>query len=231
EADRIRRANEIAALGLAAFRDAVAPGRTGLDLVAAVESAVMLRGTGHRGARRVRAFAQVATGAEETALGWRPMEISTRRPLADGDIALLELGVVADGYWADRTRVRAAGDPGARRRDALSRVLAAQEAAVAAVRPGAVAGDVDAAARSVLASAGLGREFLHITGHGTGFRYHEPGSFLSPGSATILEEGMVFSVEPGVYSPELGGMRLEDNILVTATGGEVLGPFAKDITG
>ena len=231
EANRIRRSNEIACIGLQAFRDAVAPGRTGLDLVAAVEAEVMRTGTGHGGARRVRAFAQVATGAEETSRGWRPMEISTRRPLVHGDLALLELGVVADGYWSDRTRVRAAGAPGAREQEITAHVRAAQEAAVRAVRPGALASDVDAAARSVLEAAGLGKEFFHITGHGTGFRYHEPGSFLAPGSAVVLEEGMVFSVEPGVYSPGFGGVRLEDNVLVTAVGAEVLGPFAKELSG
>lgn len=231
EADRVRRANEIARFGLQAFREAVAPGRTGLELAAAVETAVVLKGTGHRGARRVRAFAQVATGAGETSGGWRPMEISTRRALAPGDLALLELGVVADGYWSDRTRVRAAGEPQPRHRDILAHVRSAQEAAIAAVRPGAAASAVDAAARSVLESAGLGKEFLHITGHGTGFRYHEPGSFLAPGSPTRLEEGMIFSVEPGVYSPGFGGLRLEDDVLVTSDGAEVLGPFAKELSG
>ncbi len=231
EADRIRRANEVAALGLAAFQDAVAPGRTGLELVAAVEAAIMLRGTGHRGARRVRAFAQVAVGREETARGWRPMEISTTRALAPGDLALLELGVVADGYWSDRTRVRVAGSPNTRQAEAFTAVRAAQDAAVGTVRPGVRAGDVDAAARAVMESAGLGKEFLHITGHGTGFRYHEPGSFLAPGGATILEEGMIFSVEPGAYAEALGGIRLEDNVLVTARGAEVLGPFARELAG
>jgi Xaa-Pro aminopeptidase len=225
EVEAIRTANEIACFGLQAFQDAVAPGRTGIELVAAVEHAVMTRGTGHHGAKRVRAFAQVAVGREETALGWRPMEISTTRRLAEGDLAVLELGVVADGLWSDRTRARAAGEPTARQREIHQHILRAQQAAIAKVAPGVAAKDVDAAARSVLDAAGLQKEFLHITGHGTGFRYHEPIPFIAPGNPALLEEGMIFSVEPGVYSAELGGLRLEDNVVVMQAGGEVLGPF------
>jgi Xaa-Pro dipeptidase len=231
EAEGIRRANEIACFGLRTFQEILAEGMTGVDLVAEVERAVMTRGTGFKGAGRVRAFAQVAAGRQETAAGWRPMELFSRRPIAGGDLALLELGVVADGYWSDRTRVRVAGDPLPRHREVFGAVLAAQEAAIRMVRKGVVAADVDAAARHVMESAGLGREFLHITGHGLGFRYHEPVPFIAPGSATVLEEGMVFSVEPGAYSELLGGIRLEDNVLVTDSGAEVLGPFEKKLAG
>jgi Xaa-Pro aminopeptidase len=230
EVNRIRKSNEIASFGLEAFRKAVAPGRTGVELVAEVEHAVMTRGTGYQGAKRVRAFAQVAAGREETALCWRAMEISTTRKLSGGDLALLELGVVADGFWSDRTRVRVAGEATPRQREVYELVRAAQKAAIAKVARGVAARDVDAAARAVLDAAGLKREFLHITGHGTGFRYHEPIPFISPGSTTVLEEGMIFSVEPGVYSDELGGMRLEDNVVVTDSGCEVLAPFENGLS-
>ncbi len=230
EVAAIRKANEIACFGLQAFKDAVAPGRTGVELVAAVEHAVMTRGTGHHGAKRVRAFAQVAAGCEETAQGWRPMEISTTRRLADGELALLELGVVADGLWSDRTRARVAGEPTARQREIHRLVLGAQQAGIARVAPGVAAKDVDAAARSVLDAAGLQKEFFHITGHGTGFRYHEPIPSIAPASDLVLQEGMIFSVEPGVYSAEIGGMRVEDNVVVTSAGGEVLAPFETGLT-
>jgi len=98
EQDRLRRVNEIAAMGLRAFHEKVAPGISGIELLAHVEQAIMIQGTGYKGARRVRAFAQVSTGAAETAIGYRPIEITTTRKLAPGDLALLELGVVADGY-------------------------------------------------------------------------------------------------------------------------------------
>ena len=169
----------------------------------------------------------MAVGAGETALGYRPMEISTSRRLAPGEIALLELGVVVDGFWSDRTRPRVAGEATAEQRRLCGLVAQAQEAAVQRIRPGVPAVEVDKAARSVLQNAGLGREFLHITGHGTGFRYHEPFPVIGPLSETILEEGMVFSVEPGIYAASLGGIRLEDDVLVGPGGAEVLGPFAK----
>jgi Xaa-Pro dipeptidase len=224
EQDRLRRVNEIAAMGLRAFHEKVAPGISGIELLAHVEHAIMIQGTGYKGARRVRAFAQVATGADETAIGYRPMEITTTRKLAPGDLALLELGVVADGFWADRTRVRAAGRPTPLQEQVFETVLRAQQAAIAAIKPGVKAAVVDEAARAIIRFAGYDKEFLHVTGHGLGFRYHEPIPLLCPGGTTVMEEGMVHSVEPGVYIADMGGIRIEDDILVTATGAEVMGP-------
>ncbi len=229
EQQRMRIAGEIAAFGLETFRRKVAVGLSGVELVAHVERAILLKGTGYRGARRVRAFAQVATGRQETAVGYRPMEISSLRKLRNRDIALLELGVVADGFWSDRTRVQVAGQPTARQQAVFDAVVAAQAAAIAAIRPGVTAGAVDRAARTIMQARGYGKEFLHVTGHGVGLRYHEPVPILAPGIATVLEEGMVHSVEPGAYAPAWGGMRVEDDILVTATGAEILGPARTEL--
>jgi len=229
ELERLRRVNEIAAMGLEAFTRNVRPGVSGVELAAEVESTVMVRGSGSKGAVRVRAYAQVATGASETALGYRPMEITTTRKLEPGDPALLELAVVADGYWSDRTRVRTAGEPSVRQKEIFDLVVSAQEAAVSAVRAGASVGEVDEAARSILREAGLGDAFVHVTGHGIGFRYHEPVPLIAPGGAEVLSAGMVHTVEPGVYSPDFGGFRVEDDVAVTASGCEVLGPFGKEL--
>jgi len=224
EQEKLRCANEIAAMGLAAFAGKVDIGVSGVDLVACVEQAVLLKGTGHGGARRVRAFAQVTTGVHETVTGFRPMVISTSRKLDNGEIAMLELGVVADGFWSDRTRVRVAGTPAARQQEVFEVIRAAQQAAVSAVKPGIAAGAVDEAARRIVREAGYEKEFVHVTGHGVGLRYHEPVPLVCPGSATVLEQGMVHSVEPGIYQAGFGGMRLEDDVFVTAEGSEVLGP-------
>ena len=225
EVEKLRKANEIAALGLKIFCEKANVSKSGLELAADVEHAVMTQGTGYKNALRVRAFAQVATGPAETVIGCRPNEISTQRQLENQDIALLELAVVADGYWADRTCLHIAGGPTDEQLRILEIVKSAQANAIKTVRPGATAGQVDQAARSIIREAGFEKEFPHVTGHGIGFRYHEPIPLICPNSDQVLEAGMVHSVEPGIYTTQMGGMRLEDDIAVTQTGHEVLGPF------
>jgi len=228
EIEKLRIVNEISAFGLKTFFELVAPGISGVEIVAEVEQAVMKQGTGYKGAKRVRAFAQVSTGVEETAAGFRPMVISSARNLESGDSALIEMGVVADGFWSDRTRFSVAGKHTEQQARIFEIIKSAQEAAIAQVRSGVTAGEVDEAARAIIRDAGYEREFLHVTGHGLGFRYHEPVPLICPGSDFVLEAGMVHTAEPGIYSPEIGGFRLEDNVVVTEDGCEVLGPAAKD---
>ena len=230
EIEGVRNANRIATLGIEEFFRRAAPGASGVELVAAVEAAVMAQGTGREGARRVRAFAQVAVG-EESARGWRPVQVTTTRRLARGEIALLELAVVADGFWCDRTRARAAGEPTAAQREAHALVAQAQAAAIALVRPGATGAEIDEAARRVIREAGRDGQFMHITGHGLGYRYHEYAPMLAPGSRDVLQAGMIHSVEPGVYDPAFGGIRIEDDVLVTEAGAEVLGPVSAELAG
>jgi len=229
EIEKLRITGEISSIGLEAFQNAVEPGLTGVELVALVEHAVMTKGTGYKGATRVRAYAQVATGAKETAIGYRMHEISTMRPLQNGDVALLELGVVADGYWADRTRARVAGTASDEQLRAFDVLKQAQEASCKAIRPGATGAEVDEAGRRIIREAGYGDLFPHITGHGLGFGYHEDSPHLAPDSKDVLEPGTLSSVEPGIYSQEFGGFRIEDDVLVTAHGHEILGAFEKQL--
>lgn len=228
EAAKLRLASEISCFGLQAFERSVDVGITGVELAAEVERAVMVAGT-QAGAFRVRGFAQVAVGPQESALGYRPNEVSTVRPLRSGDVALLELGVIVDGYWADRTRVRVAGGATDEQLKIFHTVVQAQEAAVAAIRPGVTGAHVDEGARLVIREAGYADFFPHVTGHGLGFRYHESSPILAPESTTKLEEGNLTSVEPGIYMLPSGGFRMEDDVLVTASGAEVLGPFPKNL--
>jgi Xaa-Pro aminopeptidase len=230
EAVRLRLASKISCIGLQAFQDAVDIGRTGVELAALVEHAIMTKGTGLEGASRVRAYAQVATGPKECAAGYRPNEISTSYALKNGDLAMLELGVVVDGYWADRTRVRAAGTPSDEQSKVYELIRRAKAAAIAALRPGRTGAEIDAASRTIIRDAGYGDAFPHITGHGLGFGYHEPGPLLSPASNDILESGMLTSVEPGVYFEPMGGIRIEDDVLVTQTGAEILGAFPEQLS-
>jgi len=227
EITRLAIASEVSCFGLEAFEQAVRIGISGVQLAAQVEQAIMVHGTGYRDSVRVRGFAQVTTGAAETACAYRPNVISTTRPMVDGDIAVLELGVVVDGYWADRTRVRIAGHARDEQIRIFETVRKAQEAAVASIRPGVRARDVDAAARAVIEDAGYGASFPHVTGHGLGFGYHEPAPILGPRSGDVLEEGMFTSVEPGIYTAAHGGIRIEDDVVVTKDGALVLGPYKK----
>lgn len=229
EAAKLRVVAEISCIGLELFQGMVVPGIRGIDLVAAVEAEIMRKGIGYKGAQRVRAYAQVAAGSQETAIAYRMHEISTTRPLRDGDAAMLELGVVADGYWADRTRVRVAGQPTDEQSKIFATLSAAQQAAIHAIRPGVTGAQVDEAGRAVIRDAGYGNAFPHITGHGLGFGYHESLVRLSPGSKDVLEEGMFTSVEPGIYLDRPGGFRIEDDVLVTGDGHEVLGAFRNEL--
>jgi len=229
EADKLRIASEISCIGLELFQGMVDIGVSGVELVAAVEAEIMSKGIGYKGAQRVRGYAQVATGPEESSIAYRMNEISTTRKLRNGDAAMLELGVVADGYWADRTRMRVAGQPSDEQTKVFATLCAAQRASIDAIRPGVTGAEVDEAGRAVIREAGYGAAFPHITGHGLGFAYHEPSPKLAPGSTDVLEEGMLTSVEPGIYFMPAGGFRVEEDVLVTKSGAEVLGEFRKDL--
>jgi Xaa-Pro aminopeptidase len=229
EASKLRVASEISCFGLKTFEEMVEVGVSGVELAAATERSVMASGTGQHGALRVRGFAQVAVGPEETAVGYRPNEISTVRRMQSGDVALLELGVVVDGYWADRTRARVAGQATDEQLRIFETVKRAQEAAIGSIKPGVTGAEVDDAARTVIREAGYGEFFPHLTGHGLGFRYHEASPLLAPDSVVTLAEGNFTSVEPGIYRSPCGGFRIEDDVLVTRNGAEVLGPFSKNL--
>jgi Xaa-Pro aminopeptidase len=135
----------------------------------------------------------------------------------------LDFGIIHKGYCSDMTRTMHLGKPGAKERDTYNAVLQAQESAVAKVGAGASCGEVDEAARSVLRKAGLAEAFSHSTGHGVGIEIHEAPR-VGAGQTTRLEPGMVVTIEPGVYLPGQFGIRIEDMVAVTRTGGEVLTP-------
>jgi Xaa-Pro aminopeptidase len=145
----------------------------------------------------------------------------SNRKLTAGDLVLLDFGAAYAGYKADTTRMAVVGPPTDQQREMHQVVLDAHDAAIAAVRPGVTTGDVDAAARRVIDAAGYGERFFHRVGHGIGLEGHEDPS-LDPGSRMALEPGMTFTIEPGVYIPEFGGVRIEDDIVVTEIGCRLL---------
>jgi Xaa-Pro aminopeptidase/Xaa-Pro dipeptidase len=128
---------------------------------------------------------------------------------------LLDFGAAFAGYRADTTRMAVAGQPDAKQAEVHATVLRAHDAAIAAARAGVTAGEVDAAAREVIDRAGMGEHFFHRVGHGLGLEVHEDPS-LESGSPVELEAGMVATIEPGIYIPGWGGVRIEDDIVIEA---------------
>jgi Xaa-Pro aminopeptidase len=159
--------------------------------------------------------------------GAHPHARPSDRKLVRGDLVVLDFGGVLDGYCLDLTRMSGIGQVSADAHAMFDAVFDAQAAAIAAVRPGVPGHVVDAAARTILESRGLAEAFLHATGHGLGLQVHEGPRIarIDPDATQpppVLEAGMVITVEPGAYVDGLGGVRLEDDVLVTTSGCEVL---------
>ena len=158
-----------------------------------------------------------------------PHATPTNRTLNAGDIILIDWGASHQGYFSDITRVFAMGDLRPEIDQIVKFVQDANAAARAAVKPGIPASAVDQAARQVIEDAGYGEYFFHRTGHGLGLEAHEEPN-ISKFDQTILEPGMTFTIEPGIYLPKRGGVRIEDDIVVTEDGGLSLTSAPRDLT-
>jgi len=157
-----------------------------------------------------------------------PHHAPTLRPLEEGDVITLDFGARWDGYHADMTRTIAFGSPAAELRKIHDVVREAQQAGIDAVRAGVRTGEVDAAARAVIADAGYGDRFTHGLGHGVGLEIHE-GPWLRASGEEELPASAVVTIEPGVYVPALGGVRIEDTVEVTDDGCRVLGTSTREL--
>lgn len=187
-------------------------GRTEREVAADIAEAIVAEG------HRTVEFVIVGSGPN----GADPHHEVSDRVIDDGDIVVVDIGgAVPSGYNSDSTRTYVVGTPDPAVSEQIAVLVRAQQAAVDAVRPGATASEVDAAARSVLAEAGLGDAFLHRTGHGIGVSVHEE-PYIAPGNDLVLREGMAFSIEPGIYFAGGWGARIEDIVVVTAGGCERL---------
>jgi Xaa-Pro aminopeptidase len=171
------------------------------------------------------AFETIVAVGSRSAL---PHAQPTARKLGNDELLLIDMGACQDGYMSDMTRVLFLGKPSRRVRAMYNAVLKAQLAAIDAVRPGVTAAHVDRAARRVLEIEGLGKEFVHSTGHGLGLEIHE-GPRLGRRDKTKLQAGMTITIEPGAYIRDFGGIRIEDTVLVTHNGCEVLTPTSKEL--
>jgi Xaa-Pro aminopeptidase len=197
---------------------AVQPGVAEREVAAAIESALRQAGFERP------AFDTIVASGPNAAL---PHHRAGDRRIENGDLVVLDFGGVLDGYCSDLTRTVSVGPPSEEIRRIYAAVLAAQQAAVAAVGPGVDASTVDRAARAVLEQAGLGEAFGHGTGHGLGLEVHEEPRLSRTSAGTIppprpLQPGMVVTIEPGAYLPGWGGVRIEDDVAVTSDGRAVL---------
>jgi Xaa-Pro aminopeptidase len=182
----------------------------------------LMRGAGSEG---VAFETNVSTGDNSALNHYNPA--MGRRPLQRGDLLLFDFGACVDGYRSDTTRTFAVGEATKEASEIYDLVLQANLAGIAAVAAGKTGIEVDAAARKVIADGGYGDRFGHGLGHGIGLEVHERPS-LSPLSKDTLVVGMVATVEPGIYIPGFGGVRIEDNVVVTSSGCEILTAFPKD---
>ena len=214
-----RRLTPVAATAI----DSIQHGVAEREVAAAIETA--LRRAGYERP----AFDTIVASGPNSAL---PHYRAGDRALHDGDLVVLDFGGVLDGYCSDLTRTVTVGNPSPEARRLHAAVLEAQAAAIDAVKPGVTTADVDGAARQVLVGYGLGEAFGHGTGHGLGLDVHEEPRVSKPRpdvSPERLEPGMVFTIEPGAYVPGFGGVRIEDDVLVTETGCEVLTSVPRDL--
>lgn len=221
EIDLLRTACAVGDGALAALLEtgALRPGRTERQVARDLEWAMF-----ERGAAGIAFETIVASGANSAVPHHRP----TEAVLAAGDFVKIDFGAVVDGYHSDMTRTFVLGEPASWQRDVYDLVYAAQRAGREALRPGVPCADVDAAARAVIAAAGHGRLFVHGLGHGVGLRIHEAPGIAKTGTGT-LQSGVAVTVEPGVYFPGRGGVRIEDTLVVREGGPELLTNTSKDL--
>jgi Xaa-Pro aminopeptidase len=219
ELARIERAADIADIALAQVKGRLCERPSEVEFAAELDFEMR-----RRGARGVAFETIVASGPN----GARPHARPSERRIEEGDLVVVDCGALVDGYRSDMTRTFCVGDPKPIEMvGVLDAVLAAQRAGVRAVRPGAIASEVDAACRRSLEEDGYLDYFVHGTGHGVGLMIHEDPPIHRESTAT-LAEGAVVTVEPGVYLPGTGGARIEDTIAVTASGPRLLTKSTKD---
>jgi len=218
--DELAIMREAALIGCALFDHVlgiIRPGMSEVELAAELEHEARMRGA------EGMSFETIVASGPRSAL---PHGRATSARLPRRGFLTLDFGIIHHGYCSDMTRTVYLGTPKPNERRAYQAVLEAQELAVATVAAGVRCGDVDEAARSVLRNAGFAEAFSHSTGHGVGLEIHEPPR-IGSGQSTRLQAGMVITIEPGIYLEGQFGIRIEDMVAVTRTGGQVLTPSPK----
>ena len=219
EIERIKKAGKIATDALEAVRSELHEGIVESEAAALLIYEMMKRGANGP------AFETIASFGENSA---EPHYTAGSRKLKKGEYALFDFGARFERYNSDITRTFVMGKADKKHREIYEIVKEAQQAGIDAIRPGVMGPDVDAAARKVIEKAGYGDRFIHSLGHGLGLKVHDGGGF-SPRLEMEVKENMVITVEPGIYLPGWGGVRIEDDVLVKKNGSEVLTSFPKEL--
>jgi Xaa-Pro dipeptidase len=208
ELDTMRRAVAVAERAFTAWVPQLRIGMTEREAAARLIAALLANGAD------ALAFDPIVCAGPNGAM---PHAHPGRRPFQPGDWLVVDWGATVDGYASDITRMVVFGEPDGEMANIHEIVVRANEAGRAAVAPGVAAQSVDAATRAVIVAAGYGVQFTHRTGHGLGLETHEP-PYIVAGNMQTLEPGMTFTVEPGIYLEGIGGMRIEDDVVVTSEG-------------
>lgn len=217
EISLISAAAELNLAGFSAVRSMIRPGVRESEISLALEFAMRERGAGEK------AFDIIVASGVRGAL---PHGIATDKPLAEGELVTIDFGCRYAGYYSDETVTFAVGDVAGDLRGIYDIVQEAHDRAIAAVAPGVGLADIDGVARDYIGECGYAEYFGHGLGHGVGLDVHE-APVVSSRSTAIAEAGMVFTIEPGIYMPGLGGVRIEDMVLVTSNGCRVLTKIPK----
>lgn len=218
EIEKMRKAAQLADYAIEVGCKEIAEGKTEMEILTAIENAIKAKGC-HM------SFDTMVLSGPKTA---SPHGTPGDRKIQNGDMILFDLGVIYEGYCSDITRTVAFGDVSEAQKEIYNTVRQACDNAVAAVKPGVRAMDLDKIARDTISNAGYGDYFTHRLGHGLGISVHEFPSVTGT-NEMVLEPGMVFTIEPGIYKADITGVRIEDDVVVTADGVEVLTKFTKDL--
>jgi Xaa-Pro aminopeptidase len=223
EIERMRLANELAAIGMEYARDHIKAGMKESEVAAMIEGRIHEVGIGYKGqVEMARAFTLVWSGP-----GIATFTATSNRPIIENEPTLVEIWVCADGYWTDLTKNLCPGLLTARYNALLDQLLKIFSDAIASVRDGAPMSDIDRIIRKGIDAAGYPGQPSHPVGHGVGARAHEP-PYSHQAAPGTMQKGMVWAIEPGIYWEGGGGLRLEDNFLVTANGCEKLCTYPDD---
>ncbi len=220
EIGKLKIAGELADKALANILASIKTGMTELEIKEMLEKEMKLVGLS------APSFDTIIGSGSNSAL---PHYTAGSKPISEGDAVVVDFGGIFDGYCSDMTRTLFIGKPTNEYVEVYNTVKEAQQKAIDAVRPGMSASEIDAAAREYITSKGYGEYFIHRTGHGIGMEVHE-NPYISEKSSTILEAGMAFSIEPGIYLPGKFGVRIEDIVVVTESGALRLNNFTKELT-